>query len=119
MRGTEASRGAPKRRAGVAGEGAGKLAGLLVDTIKQIESALKFLRDKKKAQEMLSLCEDVFRLESDADKVYRAALASLFDEGSDPLMVMKWREILDSLEMATDRCQDVGNIIQGIVLEYA
>ena len=68
---------------------------------------------------MLTICEDVFRLESQADKVYRGALATLFAEGSEPLMVMKWREIFDSLEMAVDRGQDVATIIQGVVLEYA
>lgn len=98
---------------------AGELAEVLVETCKKLGAALAFLRDKGKAQEMLTLCEDVFRLESQADGIYRRALASLFAEGSEPLMVMKWREIFDSLEMAVDRCQDAGTLIQGIVLEYA
>lgn len=98
---------------------AGELAALLVDTTKKLVSALAFLRDKRKAQEMLALCDDVFRLETAADKVYRGSLAALFKTGTDPLLVMKWREIFDSLEMAVDRCQDVAQIIQGIVLEYA
>lgn len=96
-----------------------ELAELLVQACKKISGALALLRNKEKAQEMLTLCEDVFRIETAADKVYRNALASLFAEGSDPLMVMKWREIFDSLEMAVDRSQDVATIIQGIVLEYA
>jgi len=96
-----------------------ELAKVLVQCCKRLSAALALLRDKKKAQEMLSLCEDIFRLESDADKVYRGALATLFEEGSEPLMVMKWREIFDSLEMAVDRCQDVGYLIQGVVLEYS
>lgn len=96
-----------------------ELAELLVQASKKISAALGFLRDKKKAQEMLSLCEDVFRIETAADKVYRHALAELFSDGHEPLMVMKWREILDSLEMAVDRSQDVATIIQGIALEYA
>lgn len=98
---------------------AGELAELLVQTCKKISSALAFLKNKAKAQEILSLCEDVFRLESAADTVYRTALVSLFAEGSEPLMVMKWREIFDSLETAVDRCQDVATLVQGIVLEYA
>ena len=98
---------------------AAELAELLVRTCKRISAALALLRDKRKAQEMLTICEDVFRLESQADKVYRGALATLFAEGSEPLMVMKWREIFDSLEMAVDRGQDVATIIQGVVLEYA
>ena len=98
---------------------AAELAELLVQCSKKISAALGYLRDRAKAQEMLTLCEDVFRLETAADKVYRGALAALFAEGSEPLMVMKWREIFDSLEMAVDRCQDVATIIQGVVLEYA
>jgi uncharacterized protein Yka (UPF0111/DUF47 family) len=97
----------------------GELADLLVQACKKITSALSYLRDKKKAQEMLSLCEDVFRIETAADKAYRHSLAELFSDGHEPLMVMKWREIFDSLEMAVDRCQDVASLIQGIALEYA
>jgi len=103
----------------VAPSEAAELAELLVETCKKLSAALAFLRNKGKAQEMLSLCDDIFRLESKADGVYRGALASLFAEGSEPLMVMKWREIFDSLETAVDRCQDAGTLIQGIVLEYA
>ena len=46
-------------------------------------------------------------------------LAELFKAGNDPLKVMKWRDILDGLESATDRCEDVANILEGVVLEYA
>jgi uncharacterized protein Yka (UPF0111/DUF47 family) len=95
------------------------LAELLVQCCQKNSAALAFLKNRAKAQEMLTLCEDVFRLETAADTVYRGALAALFAEGSEPLMVMKWREIFDSLEMAVDRCQDVATIIQGVVLEYA
>jgi predicted phosphate transport protein (TIGR00153 family) len=98
------------------------LAKLLVNTTGKIVAALKLLRDRKRASEMLALCEEVFKLETAADKVYRGALAELFKspEGrADPLRVMKWREIFDSLEMAVDRCQDVARVIQGVVLEYA
>jgi uncharacterized protein Yka (UPF0111/DUF47 family) len=98
---------------------AAELAELLVQCCQKNSAALAFLKNRAKAQEMLTLCEDVFRLETAADTVYRGALAALFAEGSEPLMVMKWREIFDSLEMAVDRCQDVATIIQGVVLEYA
>jgi uncharacterized protein Yka (UPF0111/DUF47 family) len=46
-------------------------------------------------------------------------MADLFKAGNDPLQVMKWRDILDGLESATDRCEDVANILEGVVLEYA
>ena len=47
------------------------------------------------------------------------AVARLFKEASDPLLVMKWKEVYEALEAATDRCEDVANIIEGVVLEHA
>jgi uncharacterized protein Yka (UPF0111/DUF47 family) len=61
----------------------------------------------------------VNRLENDADAIYRRAIADLFKPGNDPIMVMKWRDVFDNLESATDRCEDVANIVEGVVLEYA
>ena len=49
----------------------------------------------------------------------RAALAALFKSGADPLSIMKWKEIYDLMETATDRCEDVANVIEGVVLEHA
>ncbi len=72
-----------------------------------------------RSEEILALCVEVNRLENEADGIYRGAIAELFEAGHDPLMVMKWRDIFDSLESASDRCEDVANIIEGVVLEYA
>ena len=55
----------------------------------------------------------------DADTLVRAALAALFKSGADPLSIMKWKEIYDLMETATDRCEDVANVIEGVVLEHA
>jgi uncharacterized protein Yka (UPF0111/DUF47 family) len=68
---------------------------------------------------MLDLCVEINRLENEADADYRRALAELFRGAYDALSVMKWRDIIDNLEAATDRCEDVANILEGIVLEYA
>src|SRR2546427_438137 len=57
--------------------------------------------------------------ESDADALGRAAIAALFKSGADPLSIMKWKEIYDLMETATDRCEDVANVIEGVVLEHA
>jgi predicted phosphate transport protein (TIGR00153 family) len=72
-----------------------------------------------KSKELLDICVEINRLENEADAIYRRAIADLFKPGHDPIMVMKWRDIFDNLESATDRCEDVANIVEGVVLEYA
>ena len=79
--------------------------------------ALPKLSDHSK--ELLDICIEINRLENEADGIYRREIADLFKAGNDPLMVLKWRDILDNIEEATDRCEDVANIVEGIVLEYA
>jgi predicted phosphate transport protein (TIGR00153 family) len=72
-----------------------------------------------KSKELLEICVEINRLENEADAIYRRGIAELFKPGNDPIMVMKWRDIFDNLESATDRCEDVANIVEGVVLEYA
>jgi uncharacterized protein Yka (UPF0111/DUF47 family) len=84
-----------------------------------MEKAVRLLPQVKRPKEMLDLCVEINRLENEADADYRRALAELFRGGYDALTVMKWRDIIDNLEAATDRCEDVANILEGIVLEYA
>lgn len=98
---------------------AGELAGLLLSACEVLCRAIALLKTMARAPEILELCVEVNRLENAADTVYRRALADLFQPGNDPLTVMKWRDIFDSLESAADRCEDVANIIEGVVLEYA
>jgi len=64
------------------------------------------------------LCAEITKLESDADTIYRAAIAELFKAGNEALTVMKWRDIHEQLETATDLCEDVANALEGVVLEY-
>jgi predicted phosphate transport protein (TIGR00153 family) len=71
------------------------------------------------SKEIVNICVEINRLENEADAIYRRAIAELFKNGNDPIDVMKWRDIFDNLEAATDRCEDVANIIEGVVLEYA
>ncbi len=73
----------------------------------------------KRSKELLEICVEINRLENEADGIYRRAIAELFKPGHDPIDVMKWRDIFDNLESATDRCEDVANIVEGVVLEYA
>ncbi|MDB4992619.1 MAG: hypothetical protein JWM74_51 [Myxococcaceae bacterium] len=96
-----------------------ELSEILVRSCEALTKAVALLPTMVKAPEILTLCVEVNRLENEADQVYRRAIAELFTAGNDPLMVMKWRDIFDGLESATDRCEDVANIVEGVVLEYA
>jgi uncharacterized protein len=84
-----------------------------------VEKAVKLLPQVKQPKEMLDVCVEINRLENEADDSYRRGLATLFKGGYDAIEVMKWRDIIDNLESATDRCEDVANILEGIVLEYS
>lgn len=95
------------------------LGAVVVRATEAVEKAIRLLPQVKRPKEMLDLCVEINRLENEADADYRRALAELFRGAYDALSVMKWRDIIDNLEAATDRCEDVANILEGIVLEYA
>jgi predicted phosphate transport protein (TIGR00153 family) len=96
-----------------------ELAEALVGSCMAMSEATRSLRDLKDRDKLLELCVQINQHENAADAVYRVALAALFKQGNDPLVVMKWRDIYDQLENASDRCEDVANIIEGVVLEHA
>ena len=62
---------------------------------------------------------EVNRLENEADGLLRDSLAQLFEEESNPIEVIKWKEIYETMEIVTDRCEDVANVIEGIILKVA
>jgi predicted phosphate transport protein (TIGR00153 family) len=95
------------------------LGGVVLRAVQAVDQAVRLLPRVKQPQEMLDLCVEINRLENEADSDYRRALAELFKGGYEALEVLKWRDIIDNLEAATDRCEDVANILEGIVLEYA
>jgi predicted phosphate transport protein (TIGR00153 family) len=96
-----------------------ELADLLVQCCEGVLRAAELLPNLKQSAELLEICVKIGQYEDAADVVYRRAIAALFKPGNDPLEVMKWRDIYDALETATDRCADVANVIEGVVLEYA
>jgi uncharacterized protein len=61
---------------------------------------------------------EINRLENEADRIHQQAVSRLFDDERDPLAVIKWKETLDFLEQATDRCEDVANVIESIVVKH-
>ena len=95
------------------------LADVLLRATLELEQAIKLLRDMSNAEAISKKCIDINRLENEADSILRAAVARLFDEEQDTKMIIKWKEIYENLENATDRCEDVANIIEGVVLEHA
>jgi uncharacterized protein len=95
------------------------MADTLCRAAKDVEEALRGLRDLKNPKRILAKCVDINRLENEADAILRRALARMFKEERDPIMIIKWKEIYEHLESATDRCEDVANIIEGVVLENA
>jgi hypothetical protein len=94
-----------------------ELAGVLLAQTRKMQEAVHGLRNVKDSKVILDACMEMNVLENQADTLLRKALAHLFKSGSDPLRVIKWKEILDLIETATDRCEDVANIIEGVVLE--
>jgi len=95
----------------------GELAQCLVTSAEHVLGAVTGIRDLKKANGIQEHLVEINRLENVADKILRSALARLFREEKDPIAVIKWKEIYETLESATDRCEDVANIIEGVVLE--
>src|SRR5688572_8057535 len=93
------------------------LARVLVTSSERVLEAVTGLRNLKNPQLVLEKCVEINRLENEADALLRGTLAKLFREEKDPIAVIKWKEIYELLETATDRCEDVANIIEGVVLE--
>jgi uncharacterized protein Yka (UPF0111/DUF47 family) len=96
-----------------------ELARLLVLCTEKVREVVAALRLIKQPDQILAGVKDIKKLESQADEALRAGLGRLFKSGVDPLTVIKWKEIYDLIEMATDKCQDVANVIEGVVLEHS
>ena len=95
------------------------LADVLHRSATQVEAAMRGLRQLKDPQQTLKLCIDINRLENEADAILRRSVARLFKEEKDPITVIKWKEVYENLENASDRCEDVANIIEGVILEHS
>jgi hypothetical protein len=83
----------------------------------RVKTAVGLLSNIKHPEAILKCCEEIDRLESDADRVLRAAMSKLFRDEPDVKQLIKLRTIYELLETISDRCEDVANIIEGIVLE--
>jgi predicted phosphate transport protein (TIGR00153 family) len=97
-----------------------EIADVLIQSSKTVAEMVGFLRNlKKQSSHILELAVTVSQLENDADQLYQNAIARLFREENDTKELIKWKDILEHIEAATDRCEDVSDVIEGIVLENA
>ncbi len=97
-------------------EQAQQLTRVLEDSCRNIAQALARLRGMK---ELNHYFVEVNRLENEGDRITREALASLFRNGIDPMMVIRWKDIFERLEHAIDACEHVANILEGIIVKHA
>lgn len=97
----------------------GELARIILRSAQEIQTGVHLLRRLKDPEPILRSCKRIVQLENDADQVLHEALRQLFaDPGISPLEVIKLKELYENLEMATDKCQDVSNIMHTIVAKY-
>ncbi len=96
-----------------------ELADIIVQAAVEVEKAIPQLRHRAELEKILPRCVEINRLENMADRVFRSAQAELFDNTTDMAQVIKWREIYEHMESATDRCEDVANVLEGVALKYA
>jgi predicted phosphate transport protein (TIGR00153 family) len=93
------------------------MAEILLASAQNFHAALSLMRNFKNAPQIEECCAKIHELENQGDDILREALVRLFNEERDAMLVIKWKEIYERLEKATDRCESVANIIQGIVIE--
>jgi predicted phosphate transport protein (TIGR00153 family) len=96
-----------------------RLAELCLACCEKVQAAVNMLHNMDNAAKIIALCEEIDRLESDADHVMRAAMSKLFRDEPDVRNLIKMKAIYEILETVTDRCEDVANIIEGIIVENA
>lgn len=96
-----------------------RLAELCLAGTEKVKEAVELLHNMDNARKILSICEDIDRFESEADHVMRAAMSKLFRDEPDVRTLIKLKAIYELLETVTDRCEDVANIIEGIIVENA
>ena len=96
-----------------------ELADIIVRGAAEVQKAIGGLRKRSELKNIMSGCVEINRLENMADRIYRAAMAELFENTNDIALLIKWREIYEHLEAATDRCEDVANVLEGVALKHA
>jgi len=101
------------------GKRAQELADIIVQSTEEVEKVMPRLRKRIVLSQVLKRCVEINRLENVADRVYRSAMAELFSDSTDMAHIIKWREIYAHMESATDRCEDVADVLEGVALKHA
>jgi hypothetical protein len=101
------------------GPRAKELADIIVQAAEEVEKVMPQIKKRIVLSQVLKRCVEINRLENVADRVYRAAMAELFSDSSDMAEVIKWREIYAHMESATDRCEDVADVLEGVAIKHA
>lgn len=96
-----------------------QLADIVVAASQNIQKAVHGLQNLKFPREILTTCVEINRLENEADQILRMGVGKLFREEPDTRLLIKLKETYELLETVTDRCEDVANVIESIVLEYS
>jgi predicted phosphate transport protein (TIGR00153 family) len=96
-----------------------QLAELLLRCAERVQSAVGLMASMADAPAILKICQEIDQLESEADRVMRGAISELFRNETDVRQVIKLKAVYEALESATDKCQDVANVIESVVLENA
>jgi predicted phosphate transport protein (TIGR00153 family) len=106
-------------KVGPPGDRAKELAAIIVQAAIEVEKAMLELRGRKGLDHLEPHLVEINRLENEADGIYRAAIAELFDNATNIPDIIKWREIYEHMETATDRSEDVANVLEGVALKHA
>jgi len=101
------------------GQKAKELSDIIVQAATEVERAVPQLRHRAELGRIVERCVEINRLENMADRVFRSAMAELFTDTKDIAEIIKWREIYEHMESATDRCEDVANVLEGVALKHA
>jgi predicted phosphate transport protein (TIGR00153 family) len=95
---------------------AAEIAGVIVRQAEQLSKAVSML---EKHDNVLDICVEINRLENEADRIARGALAALFEREKDPIALIKLKELIEVLETATDKAEDAANVLESVVLKSA
>ncbi|MDP4094190.1 MAG: DUF47 family protein [Bacillota bacterium] len=100
-------------------EDAKKIVALIVQSTKELTGVMSEMKDMKKSTALRKKIIEVNRIENEGDEIYRSAIAQLFVSEKDAIEVVKWKEIYEFLENTLDACEDVANLVEGVVMKHA
>lgn len=96
-----------------------ELIDVIEEAVKHLVTALPLLSNMNQMEKIQEACVAINSCENIADGIFHRAIAKLFDENTDPIAIIKMKEILANLETATDKCEDVANLLENVIIKYA